>query len=78
MFRTAVIIKKRDCYDKWDVYDDLFWRMVAIAVAEMADDYRINTAWMAEEYRKGAKLRGNVLPQRSRRKRGGVKKIHIC
>ena len=41
MFRTAVVVKKRDFYDEWDVYDDLFWRMVDVIVAEIADSYRI-------------------------------------
>ena len=41
MFRTAIVIKKRDSYDEWDVYDDLFWRMVGAIVAKVADSYRI-------------------------------------
>ena len=41
VFRTAVVIKKRDFYDEWDVYDDLFWRMVVAIAAEIADAYRI-------------------------------------
>jgi hypothetical protein len=41
MLRTAVVIKKRDFYDEWDVYDDLFWRMVVAMTTEMADAYRI-------------------------------------
>ena len=41
MFRTAVVMKKCDFYDVWDVYDDLFWRMVIAIAAEIADSYRI-------------------------------------
>lgn len=41
MFRTAVVIKKRDFYDEWDVYDDLFWRMVVAIATEIGDAYRI-------------------------------------
>lgn len=39
--RTAVVIKKCDFYDEWDLYDDLFWRMVPVIAAEIADSYRI-------------------------------------
>lgn len=41
MFRTAIVIKKRDSYDEWYVYDDLFWRMMGAIVAKVADSYRI-------------------------------------
>ena len=41
MFRTAVVFKERDFDDVWDVHDDLFWRMVNVIVAELADSYRI-------------------------------------
>lgn len=41
VFRTAVVIKKRDFYDEWDVYDDLFWRMVVAVATEIADAYCI-------------------------------------
>ena len=27
-FRTAIVIKKHDFYDEWEVYDALFWRIV--------------------------------------------------
>ena len=37
VFRTAVVIKKRDFYDEWDVDDDLFWRMVVTVATEIAD-----------------------------------------
>ena len=41
VFRTAVVIKKRDFYDEWDVYDNLFWRMVVAVATEIADAYCI-------------------------------------
>ena len=41
MFRTAVVFKERDFDDVWDVHDDLFWRMVNVIAAELADSYRI-------------------------------------
>ena len=41
MFRTSVVINKRDFFDEWDVYDDLFWRMVTAVLADVADGCRI-------------------------------------
>ena len=41
VFRTAVVFKERDFDDVWDVHDDLFWRMVNVMTAELADSYRI-------------------------------------
>lgn len=38
IFRTAVIFKKRDPYDRWDVYDDLFWRLITEIVSVVADE----------------------------------------
>lgn len=41
MFRTSVVIKKRNCFDEWDVYDDLFWRMETAVSVAVADGCRI-------------------------------------
>ena len=41
--RTAVVIKKRDFFDEWDVYDDLFWRMTERVSAEISDRICIKT-----------------------------------
>ena len=41
--RTAIVIKKRDFFDEWNVYDDLFWRMVERVSVDISDKIRIKT-----------------------------------
>ena len=39
--RTAVVIKKRDFFDEWDVYDSLFWLMLKSVADKISDKMRI-------------------------------------
>ena len=39
--RTAVVIKKRDFFDEWDVYDSFFWLMLESLSNKIADKMRI-------------------------------------
>lgn len=41
--RTAIVLKKRDFFDKWNVYDGLFWRMVERVSVDISDKIRIKT-----------------------------------
>lgn len=41
-FRTAVVIKKRDFFDEWEVYDALFWRITGRVSEEISDSIRIS------------------------------------
>ncbi len=41
MYRTAVVIKNHDFDEEWALYDDLFWRMLSVIAAEIADSYCI-------------------------------------
>lgn len=40
-FRTAIVIKKRDFYDEWDVYDALFWRIIQRITIDLNASIRI-------------------------------------
>ena len=65
-FRTAIVIKKRDFYDEWDVYDNLAWRVINRVAKALSASMRIDCPepseeplssfeelrkWQAEQYR---------------------------
>jgi hypothetical protein len=49
-FRTAIVIKKRDFYDEWDVYDNLAWRVINGVAKALSASMQIDCPEPSEEH----------------------------